>query len=37
MPVAETLAAYVGEQSNGERLQSELFFQALRRLLPAPR
>ena len=37
MPVAETLAAYVGEQSNGERLQSELFFEALRRQLPAPR
>jgi len=37
IPVAETLAAYVGEQSNGERLQSELFFEALRRQLPAPR
>lgn len=37
MPVAETLAAYVGEQSNEERLQSELFFEALRRQLPAPR
>jgi len=37
MPVAETLAAYVGEQSNGERLQSELLFEALRRQLPAPR
>jgi ribulose-5-phosphate 4-epimerase/fuculose-1-phosphate aldolase len=35
MPVAEALAAYVGEQSNGERLQSELFFEALRRQLPA--
>ena len=37
MPVAETLAAYVGEQSNAERLQSELFFEALRRQLPGPR
>ena len=36
MPVAESLASYVGEQSNGERLQSELFFEALRRQLPAP-
>ncbi|MGA1252897.1 MAG: aldolase [Burkholderiaceae bacterium] len=36
MPVADSLAAYVGEQSNGERLQSELFFEALRRQLPAP-
>jgi len=35
MPVADSLAAHVGEQSNGERLQSELFFEALRRQLPA--
>ena len=31
MPVAPALAARVGEQVQGERLQSELFFEALRR------
>lgn len=34
-PVAPELAARVGEQTLGERLQSELFFKALGRLLPA--
>lgn len=33
-PVDEKLAAFVAEQIQGERLQSELFFAALRRLLP---
>lgn len=33
MPVAAALAARVGEQTAGERLQSELFFAALRRQL----
>ncbi|WP_425258278.1 aldolase [Rubrivivax sp. RP6-9] len=33
-PVDEKLAAFVAEQIQGERLQSELFFEALRRLLP---
>ena len=32
-PVSEPLAARVGEQARGERLQSELFFEALRRRL----
>ena len=32
-PVAEALARHVGEQTRGERLQSELFFEALRRTL----
>jgi ribulose-5-phosphate 4-epimerase/fuculose-1-phosphate aldolase len=32
-PVAESLARHVGEQARGERLQSELFFEALRRTL----
>ena len=32
-PVAESLARRVGEQTRGERLQSELFFEALRRVL----
>ena len=32
-PVAEALARRVGEQTLGERLQSELFFEALRRTL----
>ena len=32
-PVAPALARQVGEQTRGERLQSELFFEALRRLL----
>ena len=32
-PVPAALAARVGEQTLGERLQSELFFEALRRLL----
>ena len=33
VPVAEPLARRVGEQTLGERLQSELFFEALRRSL----
>lgn len=33
-PVDAGLAAFVAEQIQGERLQSELFFEALRRLLP---
>jgi len=33
VPVAAELAARVGEQTLGERLQSELFFEALRRTL----
>jgi ribulose-5-phosphate 4-epimerase/fuculose-1-phosphate aldolase len=37
LPVAESLARRVGEQTRGERLQSELFFEALRRTLPEPR
>lgn len=32
-PVAPELAARVAAQSQGERLQSELFFAALRRML----
>jgi ribulose-5-phosphate 4-epimerase/fuculose-1-phosphate aldolase len=32
-PVDEALARHVGEQTRGERLQSELFFEALRRTL----
>ncbi len=32
-PVDEALARHVGEQTRGERLQSELFFEALRRVL----
>ena len=35
-PVDPKLAAHVGDQIHGEREQSELFFEALRRLLPAP-
>ncbi len=34
MPVDPALAAQVAAQTLGERLQSELFFQSLRRLLP---
>lgn len=34
MPVDEAVAAKVAAQSNGERLQSELFFESLRRMLP---
>jgi len=34
MPVDTKVAALVAEQSNGERLQSELFFESLRRMLP---
>ncbi|AVS88689.1 hypothetical protein C8238_10965 [Paracidovorax avenae] len=34
-PVAPSLAAEVARQTLGERLQSELFFEALRRTLPA--
>jgi hypothetical protein len=33
MPVDSALAARVAEQTNGERLQSELFFGSLRRLI----
>lgn len=36
-PVDPALAAHVAAQTQGEREQSELFFEALRRLLPAPR
>ena len=36
-PVNRELAAQVAAQIQGERLQSELFFGALRRLLPPPR
>jgi ribulose-5-phosphate 4-epimerase/fuculose-1-phosphate aldolase len=36
MPVAEEIARRVSEQAQGERLQSELFFAALRRALPNP-
>jgi len=36
-PVAPALAADVGAQINGERLQSALFFEALRRLVPPAR
>lgn len=35
-PVNEALAAQVAAQIQGEREQSDLFFEALRRLLPAP-
>lgn len=34
MPVAAPLAAKVGAQTAGERMQSDLFFEALRRRLP---
>ena len=37
MPVAEDIARRVSRQMHGERLQSELFFAALRRALPARR
>ena len=37
MPVDKALAARVAAQSNGERLQSELFFESLRRVLPGRR
>jgi ribulose-5-phosphate 4-epimerase/fuculose-1-phosphate aldolase len=36
-PVTAALAARVGAQTLGEREQSELFFEALRRMLPPPR
>jgi ribulose-5-phosphate 4-epimerase/fuculose-1-phosphate aldolase len=36
-PVAPALAARVAAQTQGEREQSDLFFEALRRILPAPR
>ena len=36
-PVDAALAARVAAQLQGEREQSELFFEALRRMLPAPR
>ena len=35
VPVDAALAARVAEQTNGERLQSELFFESLRRMLGA--
>jgi ribulose-5-phosphate 4-epimerase/fuculose-1-phosphate aldolase len=35
-PVDAKLAAHVAAQIQGEREQSDLFFEALRRLLPAP-
>jgi ribulose-5-phosphate 4-epimerase/fuculose-1-phosphate aldolase len=35
-PVPAALADHVGEQMQSERLQSELFFEALRRTLPPP-
>ncbi|MET0329400.1 MAG: class II aldolase/adducin family protein, partial [Luteimonas sp.] len=34
LPVPAALAAQVAAQTHGERLQSELFFEALRRTLP---
>jgi ribulose-5-phosphate 4-epimerase/fuculose-1-phosphate aldolase len=34
---SETLSAHVASQIQGEREQSDLFFEALRRMLPAPR
>jgi ribulose-5-phosphate 4-epimerase/fuculose-1-phosphate aldolase len=34
VPVAPALAQRVAEQTNSERLQSELFFAALRRQIP---
>ena len=37
VPVNAALVARVAEQINGERLQSTLFFEALRRLVPAVR
>jgi ribulose-5-phosphate 4-epimerase/fuculose-1-phosphate aldolase len=37
VPVDAALVARVAQQINGERLQSTLFFEALRRLVPAPR
>jgi ribulose-5-phosphate 4-epimerase/fuculose-1-phosphate aldolase len=36
-PVDAGLAAHVAAQVQGERLQSTLFFEALRRIVPAPR
>jgi ribulose-5-phosphate 4-epimerase/fuculose-1-phosphate aldolase len=36
VPVAPELARQVCEQTLGERMQSELFFEALRRMLPEP-
>jgi ribulose-5-phosphate 4-epimerase/fuculose-1-phosphate aldolase len=36
-PVNATLSAHVARQIQGEREQSELFFETLRRMLPAPR
>ena len=35
--VSETLSAHVARQVQGEREQSDLFFEALRRMLPAPK
>jgi ribulose-5-phosphate 4-epimerase/fuculose-1-phosphate aldolase len=37
VPVNAKLAAHVAAQIQGEREQSDLFFEALRRMLPAPR
>ncbi len=36
-PVADAMAARVAAQTRGERAQSTLFFEALRRMLPPPR
>jgi ribulose-5-phosphate 4-epimerase/fuculose-1-phosphate aldolase len=36
VPVDAALAAHVAAQIQGEREQSDLFFEALRRLLPSP-
>ncbi|WP_454692236.1 aldolase [Achromobacter aloeverae] len=36
-PVAPEMAQFVADQTAGERLQSTLFFEALRRMLPPPR
>jgi hypothetical protein len=36
VPVDARLAAHVAAQIQGEREQSDLFFEALRRMLPAP-
>ncbi|RYF83457.1 MAG: aldolase [Comamonadaceae bacterium] len=37
MPVDARMAAHVAQQIQGEREQSDLFFEALRRLLPSPK
>ncbi|OYU91316.1 MAG: hypothetical protein CFE45_23560, partial [Burkholderiales bacterium PBB5] len=35
--VNEKLSTHVARQTQGEREQSDLYFEALRRMLPAPR